>query len=87
MAMGKAIVSTEAGIHGLELARGQDVIVAGTGAEMADAITKLLDHPEQRIAIEQHARRSAEQSYSWDAIAEQQAALYREFLELVKKGD
>jgi glycosyltransferase involved in cell wall biosynthesis len=87
MAMGKAIVSTEAGIHGLELARGQDVIVAGTGAEMADAITKLLDHPEQRIAIEQHARRSAEQSYSWDAIAERQAALYREFLELVKKGD
>ena len=78
MAMGKAIVSTEAGIHGLELARGQDVIVAGTGAEMADAINQLLDHPDQRIAIEQHARRTAEESYSWDAIAEQQAALYRE---------
>ena len=87
MAMGKTIVSTEAGIHGLELVRGQDVIVAATGAEMADAIAKLLDHPEQRIAIEQHARRSAEQSFSWDAIAEQQAALYRELSELAEKGD
>jgi GT2 family glycosyltransferase/glycosyltransferase involved in cell wall biosynthesis len=84
MAMGKAIVSTEAGIHGLELARGEDVMVAANGAEMADAITRLLDHPEQRIAMEQHARRTAEQSYSWDAIAERQAALYRE---LVRKGD
>jgi GT2 family glycosyltransferase len=78
MAMGKAIVSTEAGIHGLELARGQDVIVASTGAEMADAIARLLDHPEPRIAIERRARGTAEQSYSWDAIAERQAALYRE---------
>jgi GT2 family glycosyltransferase/glycosyltransferase involved in cell wall biosynthesis len=84
MAMGKAIVSTEAGIHGLELTRGEDVMVAASGAEMADAITRLLDHPEQRIAIEKHARRTAEQSYSWDAIAERQAALYRA---LFKKGD
>jgi GT2 family glycosyltransferase/glycosyltransferase involved in cell wall biosynthesis len=78
MAMGKAIVSTEAGIHGLDLARGEDVVVTHSGAEMADAITLLLDRPEQRIAIEQHARRTAEQSYSWDAIALRQAELYRD---------
>ncbi len=78
MAMGKAIVSTEAGIHGLELARGEDLIVAGTGPEMADAITKLLNRPGQRIAIEKHARRTAGQSYSWDSIAKRQAQLYRE---------
>jgi glycosyltransferase involved in cell wall biosynthesis len=80
MAMGKAIVSTEAGIHGLELARGEDVIVTNSGAEMAGAIAQLLDRPEQRILIEQHARRTAEQSYSWDAIALRQSELYRELL-------
>jgi glycosyltransferase involved in cell wall biosynthesis len=35
MAMGKAIVSTDAGIHGLELARGADVIVANTAEDTA----------------------------------------------------
>ncbi len=45
MAMGKAIVSTEAGIHGLDLARGEDVVVANSAQEMSSAITRLLDHP------------------------------------------
>ena len=78
MAMGKAIVSTEAGIHGLDLARGEDLIVTDSAAEIADAITRLLDHPDERIAIEQHARQTAEQGYSWDSIALRQAALYRD---------
>lgn len=80
MAMGKAIVSTEAGIHGLELARGQDVIVSETAEEMARAITRLLENPEERAAVEQHARRTAEDLYSWDAVAQHQAVLYREVM-------
>ena len=78
MAMGKAVVSTEAGIHGLDLDRGKDVIVADSGVEMADAIARLVDHPEERIAIERRARRTAERAYSWDAMTERQIALYRE---------
>ena len=77
MAMGKAIVSTDAGIHGLELERGADVIVANAAQEMADAIERLLVNPAERIAIEQHARQTAERSYGWDAIAERQRELYR----------
>lgn len=78
MAMGRAVVSTEAGIHGLDLERGTDVIVANSGVEMADAIGRLLENPGERVAIEQHARRTVERSFGWDAIAEKQAALYRE---------
>jgi GT2 family glycosyltransferase/glycosyltransferase involved in cell wall biosynthesis len=77
MAMGKAIVSTEAGIHGLDLARGKDVIVAESADDFAQAITELLEHPLERRAIEQHARHTAEESYSWASIAEKQAELYR----------
>ena len=40
MAMGKAIVSTEAGIHGLELGRGTDVVVTESAEAMAAAITQ-----------------------------------------------
>jgi GT2 family glycosyltransferase/glycosyltransferase involved in cell wall biosynthesis len=81
MAMGKAIVSTEAGIHGLDLDRGKDVIVAGSAEEMANAIARLLDHPDQRAALEQHARQTAERVYGWDAIAQRQAELYRSLLD------
>ena len=76
MAMGKAIVSTEAGIHGLDLKRGEDLIVAETGEEIAHWINQLLDHPEERAALEQNARRTVERIYNWDAIAEQQRRLY-----------
>lgn len=38
MAMRKAVVSTPAGINGLPLTPGRDVIVAATGPEMAQAI-------------------------------------------------
>jgi GT2 family glycosyltransferase len=76
MAMGKAIVSTEAGIHGLELKRGEDLIVADTADEIAHWIARLLDHPEERVALEHNARRTVERVYNWDAIAEQQRRLY-----------
>lgn len=77
MAMGKAIVSTEAGIHGLELESGKDVVVANSGEEIARAITRLLDHPEERVKIERQARQTAERLYGWDAIAERQSEVYR----------
>jgi len=76
MAMGKAIVSSEAGIHGLDLARGEDVVVTNTAAEMAAAISKIFDSPEDRRRLERHARRSAEERYGWDAIAREQRRLY-----------
>jgi glycosyltransferase involved in cell wall biosynthesis len=77
MAMGKAIVSTEAGIHGIELERGKDVMVAETAEEMASAISRLLEDREARQAMERSARETAERSYGWDAIAERQVELYR----------
>jgi glycosyltransferase involved in cell wall biosynthesis len=78
MAMGKAIVSTPAGIHGLDLAPGEDVVVTRTPEEMAAAISELFDHPERRRAIEAAARRRVERDFDWDAIARRQARLYHE---------
>ena len=82
MAMGKAIVSTEAGIHGLELERGADVVVTDSAETMAAAITRLLDDPAGRAAIEAHARQTVERVYGWDAIAREQKNLYESLLEL-----
>ena len=85
MAMGKAIVSTEAGIHGLELERGKDVLVSDVPRELASMIQKLLDSPAEREALEQHARRTAERVYGWPAMARVQKQLYLELLQLPRK--
>jgi len=78
MAMGRAVVSTSAGINGLELSPGKDMILANTGPEMAAAITRLCDCPAERKQIEANARATVEREFGWDTIARHQAALYGE---------
>ena len=78
MAMGKAIVSTPAGVHGLQV--DESVIVASAPEQIASAITHLLDQTEDRTELEHRARETAERLYDWNAIAEEQKKLYRELL-------
>ena len=81
MAMGKAVVSTPAGVNGLDLTPGEDFVLVRTAQEMADAIEKLLTQPAGRAHIEAAARARVERDYSWDSIARAQSALYRELME------
>ncbi len=76
MAMRKAIVSTPAGINGLDLAEGRDVIVTRTGEEMAGAIRALFDDPARRRALEQQTRITVEREFDWAKIGRRQAELY-----------
>ncbi len=76
MAMGKAIVSTPGGVNGLDVHPGRDLLVAGAGQAFADAIVRLIEDPNERKRMEREARKTAESTYSWDAIAERQAELY-----------
>ena len=80
MAMGRAVVSTPAGVNGLDLSPGKDILITGTGQEMADAIEMLFADSAKRHAIEAAARETVEREFSWDAIAERQAALYSEMI-------
>jgi glycosyltransferase involved in cell wall biosynthesis len=78
MAMGKAVVSTPAGINGLDLNPGTDVLIANTGAEMARAILDLLENPARRQAMERAARQTVERTFGWEVIAERQKQLYED---------
>jgi GT2 family glycosyltransferase/glycosyltransferase involved in cell wall biosynthesis len=78
MAMGKAVVSTPAGVHGLDLSPGSDFILVKTAAEMADAIQRLLGDAATRTRIEIAARARVEREFGWDQIARHQTALYRD---------
>ena len=76
MAMGKAIVSTPAGINGLDLEPGVDVVVASDAQAVAEAILSLLRDPARRKSLEARARRTAEHDYGWESIARRQEGLY-----------
>jgi len=75
MAMGRAVISTQAGINGLVLHAGRDVIVTGSANEMAEKIQSLSADATSRRSIEEEARRTAV-GYDWAEIAKRQARLY-----------
>jgi glycosyltransferase involved in cell wall biosynthesis len=74
MAMGRVVVSTPAGINGLDLAPGRDVVVTESAAAMAEQIIALCADPDARCAIEREARKSALR-FDWRQIAEAQLRL------------
>ncbi len=80
MAMGKAIVSTPAGVNGLDLNPGVDVIVTDSAAEMGHAIRTLIENPAERQAIEHQARLTVERRFDWDGIGEIQKELFDELV-------
>ena len=80
MAMGKAIVSTPAGVNGLDLAPGEDFVLTPTAAEMGHAIERLLGDPRERERLGAAARCRVERDFGWDDIARRQAELYRELM-------
>jgi glycosyltransferase involved in cell wall biosynthesis len=80
MAMGKAIVSTLAGVNGLDLVAGEDFVLAPGAAEMAQAIESLLSAPLARERLGAAARSRVELEFGWDDIARRQAELYRELM-------
>ena len=85
MAMGKAIVSTSAGINGLDLVSGRDVLVADTAEDLTQAIRKLLRDPERRKEIEHQARRTAEELFDWNLIARRQKQIYEHLVSHVER--
>ena len=80
MAMAKPIVSTRAGVNGLDLAAGEDFLLADDAGEFTAALNRLLADPQLRSALGANARRRVEREYSWDGIAAAQTQLYEQLL-------
>jgi glycosyltransferase involved in cell wall biosynthesis len=76
MALEKPVVSTPAGVNGLDLAPGEEFVLVHDAVQMADAIEKLFDNPAECARLGAAARRRVERQYNWDEIARRQAELY-----------
>lgn len=78
MAMGKAIVSTSVGAEGLDLADGEEIVLADDPALFARSVVRLLNDPGARQALGRRARERAVASYSWEKSGRELLALYEE---------
>jgi glycosyltransferase involved in cell wall biosynthesis len=79
-AMGKAIVSTSVGCEGLEAHDDENMLIRDDPREFAEAISSLQSDDSLRLKLEQGARKTAEEHYSWDVIGPAMVASYRDLL-------
>lgn len=77
MACGKAIVSTPVGAAGLGLDDEYHALVKQNWSEFAEAICEVLANQTRRASLGNHARQTAEERFSWQAIATSAYASYR----------
>jgi glycosyltransferase involved in cell wall biosynthesis len=82
MACGRPVVTTPVGCQGLDLVDGEDALVRAAPEAFADAVCALLDRPEEAARLAANARRTAEERFSWDAIAEAAYASYQRLMEV-----
>ena len=68
MAMRKAIVSTSIGAEGIDYSHGENIIIADTAQEFAQAIIDLMAHPNQIESLGKKARQMVEKTYDWKII-------------------
>jgi polysaccharide biosynthesis protein PslH len=66
-AAGTAVVSTTVGAEGLDCRDGEHILLADTADKFAEAVSSLLQAPENRARIGNSGRRLFEQSYTWPA--------------------
>jgi GT2 family glycosyltransferase/glycosyltransferase involved in cell wall biosynthesis len=82
MAMGRVVVSTPAGVNGLDVSSGHDVVVTQSATEMAEKIIALSSEPALRKSIEAGARTTA-MRYGWREITQAQLKLYGELIGVI----
>lgn len=67
MAMGRAVVASDAAIEGIEADVGTEIVRADWPPKWIRAILQLIANAERRRSLEQAARRAVEQRYTWSA--------------------
>jgi glycosyltransferase involved in cell wall biosynthesis len=76
LAAGKAVVCSRLAIEGLDVADGEEVRLAETDGEFADAVVELLERPDLRQALAGRARAWACTNAGWDRPVAAYEALY-----------
>lgn len=76
MALGRCVISTPAGVEGIELASGGEALIAEPGPEFVDRVEDALSDPALRDRVARRARAFVEREHDWDAAATSLLELY-----------
>jgi glycosyltransferase involved in cell wall biosynthesis len=68
-AAGLPVVSTTCGARGIHAASGRHLLLADTPDDIAGAVVRLLQRPDEAASLAREARRLVEEHYDWPAIA------------------
>lgn len=77
LAMGKAVVSTNIGAEGLDLAPGNEIMIADEPTAFAEAVVRLLNDKSIRRKLGANGRRRVEAEYDWRRIGERLQGMYK----------
>jgi polysaccharide biosynthesis protein PslH len=80
MAMGKAVVSTSVGAEGLAVRSGENIVLADTPNDFAQAVISLLRDPGRRQQLGAAARTLVQEHYSWTIVANDFARALQEVI-------
>lgn len=70
MAMGKPVVTSSEGIHGINVTPEENIIIADEPEEFARRVIELLNNEGLREKIGTNARKLMEEEYSWEKMAD-----------------
>lgn len=80
MITGTPVVATTLAAEGLDLQSGEDVLIADSVEELADATIKLLKDKKLQHRLGAAGQKIVRRGYSWDIIAKELDKVYKEFL-------
>lgn len=70
MAIGKPVVTSSEGIHGIDVTPEENIIIADDPRDFAERVIKLLNNEELRNRIGANARKLMEEEYSWEKMTD-----------------
>ncbi len=70
MAQGVPVVSTTIGAEGLPVTHDRDILIADDPAGFAEAVVRLLDHPDTAAELADAARRKLVAEHSWESVTD-----------------
>jgi glycosyltransferase involved in cell wall biosynthesis len=76
LAQGLPIVSTSLGCEGIRVTHEQDILIADTPADFAEAVLRVLNDPDLSARLSDNGRRLAETLYDYQAACRPLDALY-----------
>lgn len=79
MITGTPVVATTLAAEGLDLQSGEDVLIADSVEELADATIKLLKDQQLQKRLGAAGQKIVRRGYSWDIIAKELDSVYKEF--------